>query len=133
MWKWGGVVLAIAAVVTVIVVVVASLPAQDDVALPDPITLDMGLSYLPVTPGVSEYYGLGVNSGALVTEVVPDSIAAQAGIVVGDVILTFNGTEVGEEAPLLGAMRSCPVGNPIAMEVWRGASRQKVELIHRVR
>jgi len=132
-WKWGGVILGIAAVVTMIVVVTVSLLDQRDGALPNTVTVDMGVSYLPVTPGVSDYYGLGVDSGALVTEVAPDSMAARAGVVVGDVILTFNGAEVREESPLLGAMRNCPAGNVIALEVWRGQSRQKVELIHVVR
>ena len=133
MWKWGGVILGIAAVVTMIVVVAVSLLDQRDGALPNAVTVDMGISYLPVTPGVSDYYGLGVYSGALVTEVAPDSMAARAGGVVGDVILTFNGAEGREESPLLGAMRNCPAGNVIALEVWRGQSRQKVELIHSVR
>ena len=132
-WKWGGVILGIAAVVTMIVVVAVSLLDQRDGALPNAVTVDMGVSYLPVTPGVSDYYGLGVDSGALVTEVAPDSMAARAGVVVGDVILTFNGAEVREESPLLGAMRNCPAGNVIALEVWRGQSRQKMELIHSVR
>jgi len=132
-WKWGGVILGIAAVVTMIVVVAVSLLDQRDGALPNAVTVDMGVSYLPVTPGVADYYGLGVDSGALVTEVAPDSMAARAGVVVGDVILTFNGAEVREESPLLGAMRNCPAGNVIALEVWRGQSRQKVELIHSVR
>ena len=132
-WKWGGVILGIAAVVTMIVVVAVSLLDQRDGALPNAVTVDMGISYLPVTPGVSDYYGLGVDSGALVTEVAPDSMAARAGVVVGDVILTFNGAEVREESPLLGAMRNCPAGNVIALEVWRGQIRQEVELIHSVR
>lgn len=132
-WKWGGVILGIAAVVTMIVVVAVSLLDQRDGALPNAVTVDMGVSYLPVTPGVADYYGLGVDSGALVTEVAPDSMAARAGVVVGDVILTFNGAEVREESPLLGAMRNCPAGNVIALEVWRGQSRQKMELIHSVR
>lgn len=131
-WKWDGVILGIAAVVTMIVAVAVSLLDQRDGALPDAVTVDMGVSYLPVTPGVSDYYGLGVDSGALVTEVAPDSMAARAGVV-GDVILTFNGAEVREESPLLGAMRNCPAGNVIALKVWRGQSRQKVELIHSVR
>ena len=132
-WKWGGVILGIAAVVTMIVVIAVSLLDQRDGALPNAVTVDMGVSYLPVTPRVADYYGLGVDSGALVTEVAPDSMAARAGVVVGDVILTFNGAEVREESPLLGAMRNCPAGNVITIEVWRGQSRQKVELIHSVR
>ena len=31
--------------------------------------VDLGVTYVPVTPGLSAYYDLGVDSGALVTEV----------------------------------------------------------------
>jgi serine protease Do len=94
------------------------------------LSIDMGVSYLPVTPGVSQYYGLTVDSGALVTEVVPGSISERAGLKVGDVIVAFNDTVLGEEVSLLGVIRTCPAGNPITLEFWRGTSRQKVELVH---
>lgn len=90
----------------------------------------MGVSYLPLTPALSQYYGLTVNSGALVTEVVPGSVSEKAGLRVGDVIIAFNDTVLGEEVSLLGIIRTCPAGNPITLEFWRGTSRQRVKLVH---
>jgi len=137
MGKRGKVVLSVIAVISVLVItaLVFLLQDRDENSIPAPailnsVTIDMGVSYLPVTPGLSEYYGLGVDSGALVTEVAQDSIADKAGLKVGDVILAFNGTEVGEDVPLFGMMRECPPGSPVTLEVWRGDSYQKVELLH---
>lgn len=91
---------------------------------------NLGFTYLPVTPQVSAYYGLGVDSGALVTEVIPDSPAARAGVEVGDVVLSFNGVRVEEAAPLLGMMMACSTEHEIVVEVWRGGSLRVVELTH---
>ncbi len=73
---------------------------------------------------------MGVDSGALVTEVVPGSPAELAGVQVGDVILSFNGTRLDEEVPLLGMMMSCPAGNRVTLEVWRVNNTAVVELLH---
>ena len=91
---------------------------------------NLGFTYLPVTPQVSAYYGLGVDSGALVTEVITDSPAARAGVAVGDVVLSFNGARVEETAPLLGMMMACPAEHEIVFEVWHGGSLRVVELTH---
>lgn len=92
--------------------------------------VNLGITYLPVTPILAAYCGLEVDSGALVTEVIPHSSADKAGVKVGDVILSFNGTRLEEGAPLLGMMRACPAGNRIALEIWRGKSIRIVEFIH---
>ena len=92
--------------------------------------LNLGVTYLAVTPRSSAYYNLGVNSGALVTEVAVDSLAERAGIKAGDVILSFNGVGLEEGITLLGMMRACPAGNKIALEVWNGKSTEIVELVH---
>jgi len=92
--------------------------------------MDLGVTYLPVTPKLAAYYGLGVDSGALVTEVIPGSPADQAGVRAGDVILSYNGVSLAEGAPLFGMMRACRPGDNITLEVWRGKSITLVELAH---
>lgn len=96
-------------------------------------THNLGITYLTVTPTLAAYYELGVESGALVTEVGPNSIADKAGVKVGDVILSFNGARLGEGAPLLGLMRACHPQNTIVMEVLRRKSITSVELVHTAR
>ncbi len=92
--------------------------------------INLGFTYLPVTPRVSACYNLSVDSGALVTEVVPRSPADMAGVEVGDVIISYNGDRLGEEAPLLGMMMTCPADHRIVLEVWRGDNVIIVEFIH---
>ncbi len=91
-------------------------------------SIDLGVTYLPLTPGLSAYYDLGVDSGALVTEVAIDSPADRAGVRVGDVILSFNGASVEKETSLLGMMRACPTGSNVVLEVCRGKRNQIIEL-----
>ena len=92
--------------------------------------VDLGITYLPVTQNVSEYYGLEVDSGAYVTEVTPGSPSDRAGIEVGDVIINFNGAPLGEGVPLLGMMRACRAGHMIVMEVWSEEGCSTIEFVH---
>ncbi|OGO18999.1 MAG: hypothetical protein A2144_12555 [Chloroflexi bacterium RBG_16_50_9] len=93
-------------------------------------SVGLGITYLPVTRPVSAYYNLGLDSGALVTEVDPGSPAELAGLKVGDVIISFNGAKLDEDAPLLGMMMSCPAGGMVTLEVWRATDTQRVEFLH---
>jgi S1-C subfamily serine protease len=93
-------------------------------------SVGLGITYLQVSSELSEYYGLGVEYGALVTEVTPGSPADQAGLRVGDVILSFNGARPEEQIPLLGMIMSCPVGDRITVEVWRVNKTAVVEFLH---
>ncbi len=93
----------------------------------------LGITYLRVTRGISEYYGLGVEYGALVTEITPGSPADQAGLREGDVILSFNGNRPEEPNPLLGMMMSCPAGNTMTLEIWRQEQMNTIQIVHRGR
>ena len=107
-------------------------------ALPEPSATGktyagLGITYLPVTRGLPEYYELGAEYGALITEVIPGSPADRAGLRTGDVILSFNGARPQEQASLLGMMMACPAGNTIRLEVRREAEVRMIELIHGAR
>ena len=97
------------------------------------ISAGLGITYLPVTQGLPEYYGLVAGYGALVTEVTLGSPADQAGLRAGDVILSFNGARPEEQAPLLGMMMACPIGNTVILEVCREAEVRMIELFHEAR
>jgi serine protease Do len=99
----------------------------------DKTSAGLGITYIPLTRGLSEYYGLGVGHGALVTEITPDSPADLAGLRAGDVILSFNGARLEEPPPLLGMMMACPAGNTVTMEIWRQEQVNTIQLVHRWR
>jgi len=75
----------------------------------------LGFSYLPVSRTVSQYYGLGVDSGALVTAVTKGGLADQAGIKPGDVVSCFDGCQINADTSLLGLMQSCCITNGITV------------------
>lgn len=100
-------------------------PAQTDLTSPG-----LGITYLMITPLVSDYYRLGVQYGALVTEVFPGSPADLAGVEAGDVILSFKGTKLSKEVTLLGMMMACPEGDMVPIEVLRVGNTIPMELIH---
>ena len=97
---------------------------------PNTAATDLGITYLPLTPGLSAYYDLGVDSGALITRITSNSLADKAGLRLGDVILSYNGAAVEKGNSLLGVIRDCPVGTDIVMEVCRGKINQTVSFIH---
>lgn len=55
--------------------------------------------------------------GALITDVVADSPAEQAGLAVGDVITAVNGKELGETADLAAAIGEYKPGDEITLEI----------------
>ncbi|MGD9646921.1 MAG: PDZ domain-containing protein [Pirellulales bacterium] len=71
--------------------------------------------------------------GVLVSSVVPGGPAAAAGLEPGDVILSFNGTDVDctarEELPLFNQLiLNTPVGAKVPIVVWRDGHEQTLEL-----
>ena len=94
------------------------------------VPLNLGITYLPLTPRLAAMYGLDVDSGALVTQVIPGSHADKAGVKVGDVIVSFNRVRIGQEAPLLGMMQVCTQGSRIELEMHTGNTVRTVEFVH---
>lgn len=134
--KTGIITFVIAIVVVAVLLGFFLIPNQsEDERLPEPASqhrtsLDLGITYLQITPQLSAYYNIGVESGALVTEVVPDSPAERVGIREGDVIMSFNGARLEKGAPLLGMMMACPAGDTVRLEVWREGNVRVIELFH---
>jgi type II secretory pathway component PulC len=89
---------------------------------------DIGISYVIITQASSSFYNAGVESGAIITEVYKDSLADIAGLKIGDVIVSFNGTELSDDTPFLGMLRNCSYENNIQIEICRNSKLQSVEL-----
>jgi len=65
--------------------------------------------------------------GALITEVVADSPADQAGVEVGDVVLAVNGTTVNGAGGLIAAIRDAATGDQLSLEIDRGGTRRTID------
>jgi S1-C subfamily serine protease len=70
-----------------------------------------------------------VSSGALIREVVLDSPAMQAGVRAGDIIVSFDGAAIAGKDGLGSAVKAAAAGSRIPVEMIRGSSRLRVDVI----
>ncbi|HEX6212434.1 MAG TPA: PDZ domain-containing protein, partial [Methylomirabilota bacterium] len=77
----------------------------------------LGIGVQDLTPQLAEYFG--VERGVLVTSVEPDSPAASAGLKAGDVIISVNGTGIGDASALVEAIRKAGSGATVAVDYQR--------------
>ena len=79
----------------------------------------LGVQIQEVTPAIAASLGLLGEQGALVAVVTPDSPGAAAGLKQGDVILSFNGEDVGRLRDLPRLVAAATPSSHSAMKVWR--------------
>jgi len=79
----------------------------------------MGVSIQPVTEELANSFGLSKASGALVNGVAKASPADKAGLRQGDVIVSFNGTEVKDSSHLQRIVAESAIGKPSKVTVFR--------------
>src|SRR5215469_9448880 len=86
----------------------------------------LGVQIQEVTPAIAASLGLQGEHGALVAVVTPNSPGAKAGLKQGDVILSFNGSEISRLHDLPRMVAAAPPDTKAKMSVWR--SGQALEL-----
>jgi len=79
----------------------------------------MGVNIQALSPELAASFGLSEVKGALVAAVLEDGPAAQAGIMVGDVILRFDGKAVHSVRDLPRIVASAKAGSHVPVEVVR--------------
>ncbi len=85
----------------------------------------LGVRIQDVTEDVAEAMGLEKASGALITDV-PDGPAKEAGLLAGDVILSFDGVDVDDTRALVRQVGNTAVGKAVRVLVYRDNSTQTV-------
>lgn len=78
----------------------------------------LGVKIQDVTPDVAEAMGLTEAKGALITDV-PEGPARDAGMLSGDVIVTFDGAGVSDTKELVRRVADAPVGQAVKVVVMR--------------
>jgi serine protease Do len=86
----------------------------------------LGVVIQQITPEIAEEFGLEDQTGALVSKVVPDGPAAEAGLQQRDVIREFDGTVIEEFDDLPRAVAATPVDKQVTVVVIRNGKSMKL-------
>src|SRR6266704_4146726 len=78
----------------------------------------LGIMIQEVSQALADSFGLDGPKGALVASVEPGSPAARSGIQAGDVIVRFNGHDIGRSAELPALVAGTTPGSEVKLEVW---------------
>ncbi len=87
----------------------------------------LGVTMQDLTPSLADAFGLSGKKGAVVSQVIPDSAAQEAGIRGGDVIVKFNDTPVNDSAGLRNAVGLLRAGAEASVQFYRDG---KLKTIH---
>ncbi len=88
----------------------------------------LGVFVHPVTAEVARDRKLETPAGALVSDVIPSSPAARAGVLAGDIILEFDGKKIDHRTlPWLASTSA--IGSPILVVVWRSGQSRELNLV----
>jgi S1-C subfamily serine protease len=88
----------------------------------------LGILGVGVNPQISQYYGLPVDKGILVTRVFPNSPAAGAGIAPGDMIVSADKKELNEMDELSKEVKGKNVGDEMDIIVIRGPMKRELDI-----
>jgi serine protease Do len=88
----------------------------------------LGVLIQDVTRELAPTFGLRRPEGALVAQVLPDSPAAGAGLIPGDVILAYNGKDVPTSSALPPLVGTTPVGETAQLDVMRKGKRMTLKV-----
>jgi len=84
----------------------------------------LGVTLQKLTPDLAETMKVAPVRGALVSAVTPESPAARAGVVPGDVIVRYDGTTLDEHAQLPMLVAATPVGKTVQVDALRDGARR---------
>ena len=88
----------------------------------------LGVRIQDVTQDVADAMGLAKATGALITDV-PEGPAKEAGLLTGDVIMSFDGVEVADTRALVRQVGNSPVGASVRVTVMREGKSQTVKVV----
>jgi serine protease Do len=86
----------------------------------------LGVSIQPLTPELAKSFGAKDTKGVLISDVMPDSPAAKAGLKAGDIVVEFDGKKVESPSDLQRAVGLTSAGSDAKVTVWRDQSEKTV-------
>jgi len=87
----------------------------------------LGILVQDLTPDIAEAMNIGIDEGAVVSQVEPDSAAAKAGVEPGDVIVELNGEAVHGSSNLRNRVGLMRIGDSAKLTIVRNGERKTVD------
>ncbi|KDB08513.1 protease Do [Burkholderia sp. lig30] len=88
----------------------------------------LGVAVQGMNQTLASSFGLAKPDGALVSSVDPSGPAAKAGLQPGDVILSVNGTPVGDSTTLPSQIANLKPGSRADLQIWRDKAKKSVSV-----
>lgn len=88
----------------------------------------LGMEVQSMTDALREYFAAPTDRGVLVVRVLPERAAAQAGVLVGDVVISAGGDAIEEPLELIAAVARVPAGGTLALELVRKGKTETLEV-----
>lgn len=89
----------------------------------------IGAGVQELTPELAESFKLGAVRGVLITDVIKNSPAEQAGIKTGDLLLSIEAQPIQDWSAMLETVAAIPPGKNIALQLLRDGTTLKLNLI----
>ena len=86
----------------------------------------LGVSTQDLNPALIEAFGLKQKKGAVITSVVEDSPAGEAGLQPGDILIKINGREVKNASDVRNRFGLLTVGEQVVFDILRGGQSKKI-------
>jgi S1-C subfamily serine protease len=87
----------------------------------------LGVQTQPLTPEIKKQLNVETNAGVVVTEVLPNSPAARAGLQPSDVITAVNNQPANDPAQLRDLIQKAGAGKEITLQVVRGKEKLSIK------
>jgi len=88
----------------------------------------IGVQIQPLSDDLAAGFGRENDQGALISSVVPDKPADDAGLKAGDIILSFNGKKIEEMRDLPREVAQSEIGKKVPMVVWRDEKKKTLKI-----
>ena len=86
----------------------------------------LGVKLTDLSPDLRQHFGVGAEQGVMVSAVVDDAPAQQAGVQVGDIILAVDGEPIASSIELTRKVRSSEAGDALTLDISRDGDRRQV-------
>jgi S1-C subfamily serine protease len=88
----------------------------------------VGMGLIPLTTRLAQRLGVRTTQGVVISDVGQGSTTERAGFEPGDIIVSFNGTDINEGNQLIRLVGEAPIGSTARIAILRGGRRLELKI-----